>query len=81
MSVHLFLIGCVKYFEWYLSSFSAFTDQLDLFVSKGEGKIYSGYVVFIQLMFEYPIRAMDCVLTLKGSQSSEGGKVWENGKI
>lgn len=27
-------------------------------------------------MFEYLIRAMGCVLTYKGSQSSEGEKVW-----
>lgn len=71
----------MKYFECYLSSFNIFTDQLDLLVSEGEGKIYSGYVVFIQLMFEYLICAVYCILTLKGLQFSEGGKVWENGKI
>ncbi|NIG58621.1 ras-related protein Rap-1b [Pontoporia blainvillei] len=33
------------------------------------------------LMFEYLICAVYCILTLKGLQSSEGVKVWENGKI
>lgn len=54
----------MKYFEWYRSSFKVFMNQLDLLVSEGEGKIYSGYMVFIQLIFEYLICAMDCVLTL-----------------
>lgn len=80
-SKHLLLSGFVKYLEQYLFSFKVFVDQLDLLVSEGEGKIYSGSVVFIHLMFEYLKCAMDCVLTCKGSLSSEGGKVWENGKI
>ena len=41
-------------------------------VSEGEGKIYSGCVVFIHLMFEYLICVVACILTLKSLQSSEG---------
>lgn len=44
-------------------------------VSEGEGKIYSGCVVFIHLMFEYLICVVACILTLKSLQSSEGGSV------
>lgn len=50
-------------------------------VSEGEGKIYSGCVVFIHLMFEYLIRVVACILTLKSLQSSEGGKVWADGTM
>ena len=44
-------------------------------VSESEGKIYSGCVVFIHLMFEYLIHVVACILTLKSLQSSKGGSV------